>query len=175
MLPDRLMFACPACYHRVGHFDETVSAWSPGDPVRWDRNVGKVVPHGADSDRMSKEAEHGGIVGGVPAIQDRITIGIDVDAEDVSHYPARHGELVIPAKPANNPNIIDGYIEPRIDHRRHDDAAIRFTIRLSECQACEAKGLIVRNYSRWDYLADVSTNRSKLTRDRLPFGIGVSV
>jgi hypothetical protein len=171
--PGRLMFACLGCYYRLGHFDETVSAWSLGDPVGWDRNVRKVMPHGADADRMSKEPEHRGIVGGVPAIQDRITIGIDVDAIHISHHPARHGELVIRAKPAKNPNIIDGDIETRIDHRRHDDTAIFFTIWLSECQACEAKDLIVCNYSRWDYLPDVPTNRSKLIRDRLPFGFGV--
>ena len=104
------------------------------------------MPHGADADRVSKELEQRGIVCGVPAVQDRITIGIDVDAIDVSHHPARHGELVIRAEPAKNPNIIDGYIEPRIDHRRHNNTAICLAIWLSECQACEAKGLIVRNY-----------------------------
>src|SRR6266404_27212 len=51
----------------VGYLDETISARPSSNPVR-NRNFGKVTPQAADTDRMSKEPEHGGIVGRVPAI-----------------------------------------------------------------------------------------------------------
>jgi hypothetical protein len=98
---------------------------------------------------------------------------IYVNLIGVSHHPARHGKLVVRANPAKNPKIVDGHIEPRFAHRRHENALVCLAIRLSERQTCEAKNLIICEPGRWNYPPDVSTNCSELIRDRLPFSVAM--
>src|SRR5947209_15532197 len=91
----------------------------PLDPGRGYRDLGQVAPHGAYSNRMPEELEHGSIVGGISAIQDRIPVETDVDAINIGHHPACHGELVVRANPAKNPEIVDCRGQPGIAQRRN--------------------------------------------------------
>src|SRR5947199_389212 len=87
---------------------------------------------------MPKEPEHGGIIGRVPAIQDRIRVGIYVTVIGVGHRPARHGKLVVRSNPAKNPTIVDGHVEPRFAHRRQPPPKTRWSSRNADDSPAKA-------------------------------------